>query len=182
MRHLLLATLFLSFIAVAQEKTTGVEEASSYLNESDNAILLKTNKLAAPATSGARNQQADPGFLIEPTVVSPDSPLGKDDRGGFSCPDGTGAACLDIGDKVCPGSAKCIDDHATCFDEYPCDLSEGFVCASEYDDILNRLKQVARQHDELALENVALRERRLEQRNCVINAATLNDAIKCVRQ
>ena len=169
-------------MALAQEKTTGADETSLYRNKSGDAVLLKINKLAAPTTGGAQHQQTDPGLLSEHTEVSTITTLSSGKRGDFSCPDGTGAACLGIGDKVCPGSAKCIDDHATCFDEYPCDLSEGFVCASEYDDILNRLKQVARQHDELALENVALRERRLEQRNCVINAATLNDAIKCVRQ
>ena len=66
---------------------------------------------------------------------------------------------------VCPGSARCVDGQATCFDEFPCDLNEGFVCASEYDDLLNKLKQLARQHDELASEYVALREMRLEQKN-----------------
>jgi len=141
MRHLLLTTLFLSSIALAQEGITGADEASLNRDESGNVK-----------------------------------------RGGFSCPDGTGAACLDIGDKVCPGSTKCVDVSATCFDEYPCDLSEGFVCESGYDDVLDDLKQAVRQHDELALENVVLRERRLEQKNCVLGASTLDNAKRCVRQ
>jgi len=101
--------------------------------------------------------------------------------GGFSCPNGTKAVCLNTDDKVCPTSAKCVDDGATCFDGYACDLNKGFVCESTYDDVLSDYKQTVRQHNELALENVALRERRLEQKNCVINASTLDDAKRCVR-
>lgn len=182
MRYLVLTTLFLSFMAAAQESPTGLDEASSHLTESDNATLLKTNKLAEPVTSASPHQQTAPKVLEQRVVVSSESPPGKPDRGGFLCPDGTDAACLDAGDTVCPDLARCIDDQATCFDEYPCDPDEGFVCASEYDDMLNKLQQVAAQHDELASENVALREKRLEQKNCVINAATLKDAIRCVRQ
>ena len=182
MQYLLLITLFLAFMAAAQENATGVEEVSSRLDESDNAILLKSNKLAEPITSSGQYKQIDPGVLEQRVVVSPAAPPGDEARGGFLCPHGTDAACLETGDKVCPGSTRCVDDHATCIDEYPCGSGEGFVCASEYDDILNKLNQVVREHDELAAENVALRERRLEQKNCVINAATLKDAIRCVRQ
>jgi len=39
-------------------------------------------------------------------------------------------------------------------------------------------KQAMRQYDELASENVALREMRLEIKNCVINASALKDAIR----
>ena len=102
-------------------------------------------------------------------------------RGDFSCPDGTAPACLEPGNKVCPGSTKCVDDGATCFDVYPCDLSDGFVCGSEHDEVLKDYKKAVIQHNELALENTALRERRLEQKNCVMNAPTLEDAKKCVR-
>ena len=101
--------------------------------------------------------------------------------GDFSCPNGAEAACLDSGDKVCPGSTKCVDEGATCFDEYPCDLSGGFVCESEYDDVLDDYKEAVRQHNQLVSENTDLRVRRLEQKNCVINAFTLNDAKRCVR-
>ena len=99
----------------------------------------------------------------------------------FSCPNGTKAACLDMDDKVCPVSTKCTDVGATCFDEYPCESGESFVCASKYDKVLDDLKQAVSQHDELALENVALRERRLEQKNCVLNSSTLEEAQRCVR-
>ena len=101
--------------------------------------------------------------------------------GDFSCPNGTDAACIDSGDKVCPSSTKCVDNGATCFDEYPCDLSGGFVCESKYDEVLDNNKKVVRQHNQLASENTGLRETRLEQKNCVINASTLEDAKRCVR-
>ena len=182
MRHLLLTTLFLSSIALAQEGITGENEAFLNRAESDNPTLLKTNKLAAPTTSTAQHQQTDLNFLRERAEVSTNTSLSNGKCGGFSCPDGADAACLDRSDKVCPGSAKCVDDRATCFDEYPCDISEGFVCASKYDDVLDDLKQAVKLHDELASENVALRERRLEQKNCILNSSTLDDAKKCVRQ
>jgi hypothetical protein len=98
-----------------------------------------------------------------------------------SCPDGTEPACLGIGDKVCPSSTKCVDHDAICFDEYPCEISGGIVCESEYDDVLNNYEKVVRQYNELISENVELRARRLEQKNCVLNASTMEDAKKCVR-
>ena len=181
MRNLLLTTLFLSSIALAQQRTTRVDEASLIRDEPGNPILLNTNKLAEPTSGAAQHQQTDLDFLKERAEVSTNTPLSIGKCGGFSCPDETDAACLASGDKVCPGSAKCVDDHATCFDEYMCESGEGFVCASKFDDVLNELKKVVNLHDELALENVALRERRLEQKNCVLNSSTLNDAKRCVR-
>jgi hypothetical protein len=182
MRPLLLASLFLSFTALAQEKTPGADETSIYRNESDNAILLKSIKLAEPVTSGDRNQHAEHNLAGESLEVTTNTLISDSGRGDFLCPDGTSAACLDSGDKVCPGSARCVDDRATCFDEYPCDPGEGLVCASGYDAIMDDLKRAVTQYDELALENVALRETRLEQKNCVLNASTLGDARRCVRQ
>ena len=76
--------------------------------------------------------------------------------GDFSCPNGTEPACIDNGDKVCPGSTRCVDHEATCFDEYPCDFSGGFVCDSEYDDLMNDYEKTVRQYNELASENVEL--------------------------
>ncbi len=99
----------------------------------------------------------------------------------FSCPDGTNSACLDDGDIVCPASAKCVGDDAVCLDERSCDSARGYICGSEYDAILNDYEKVVSQYNQLLSENVDLREGRLEQRNCVINAAKLRDAIKCVR-
>ncbi len=101
--------------------------------------------------------------------------------GDFSCPDGTNAACLDSGDTVCPGSAKCVGDDVVCFDKHTCDPGIDFICESEYDEIMNKYKKTVSQYNQLASENVDLRERRLEQKNCVINASTLKDAIRCVR-
>ena len=101
--------------------------------------------------------------------------------GEFSCPYGTNAACLDDGDKVCPGSTKCVDVDVVCFDKNTCDSGTSFVCESEYDEVLNDYKKTVKQHNQLASENVGLREQRLEQKNCVINASTLEDAKRCVR-
>ena len=102
-------------------------------------------------------------------------------QGEFTCLDGTSPACLDGGDTVCPASAKCVDDKAVCLDESSCDSDRGFICGSEYDSFLNDYKKVVAQYNELTSENVDLREERLEQRNCVINAHSLKDAIRCVR-
>ena len=119
--------------------------------------------------------------MLKPILIVALAAVSTAAWGDFSCPNGTEPACLDNGDKVCPDSSRCVDEHATCFDDYPCDLSGGFVCESEYDDLMKDHKQVVRQHDELASENVALREKRLAQKNCVLNASTLDDARKCVR-
>jgi len=98
----------------------------------------------------------------------------------FSCPEGTNAACLDNGDKVCPVSAKCVSADVVCLDRQSCAPGVGFICESEYDEILNDYKKVIDQHQQLQSENVGLRERRLEQKNCVKNASTLAGARKCV--
>ena len=99
----------------------------------------------------------------------------------FSCPQGTERACLDAGDKVCPGSTRCVVESATCFDEYPCGLNGGFVCESRYDGVLKDYKQAVNQHNQLASENEDLRVKRLAQKNCVVNSSTLEDAKRCVR-
>ena len=181
MRYLLLMTLFLSSIALAQEGVTGANEASLSGVKPDSPMLLKTKKLATPTNSATQHQQTDLDFLRERAEDSTITIMSKGNTGDFTCPTGTEAACLDTSDKVCPGSTQCIDEGATCFDEYPCSLSEGIVCASEYDGVMNGYKQAVKQHDELASENVTLREMRLEIRNCVINASALKDAISCVR-
>ena len=99
----------------------------------------------------------------------------------FSCPDGADLACLDKGDTVCPASAKCVDDEAVCFDKHPCSSGTGLICESEYDEVLNNYTKTVKQYDQLLVENVGLREQRLEWKNCVINASTLADAERCVR-
>jgi hypothetical protein len=100
---------------------------------------------------------------------------------GFSCLDGTKAACLDQGDAICPAPAKCVDNEAVCLDGNDCDSARGYICGSEYDEVLKNYEKVVSQYNQLTSENVDLRNTRLEQRNCVINAATLKDAIRCVR-
>jgi hypothetical protein len=103
-------------------------------------------------------------------------------QAGFTCPDGTNMACLDEGDTVCPLSAKCVDKAAVCLDKNGCDSARGYICGSEYDAVLNDHQATVGQYNQLLSENVSLREDRLEKRNCVINAATLKEAIRCVRQ
>lgn len=102
-------------------------------------------------------------------------------RAGFSCPDGATASCLEEGDLICPNSTKCVVEGAICVDKHSCDGSDNFVCESDYDEMRGDYKKVVQQHNELASENEDLRKVRLERKNCVINAASLKDAISCVR-
>lgn len=99
----------------------------------------------------------------------------------FSCPDGSDPVCLDSGDKVCPASTMCVNKQATCFDDYPCDRNAGFVCESDYDSAMDSARQAIAQHDALAAENVDLRVQRLDIKNCILNAADLAGARKCVK-
>ena len=99
----------------------------------------------------------------------------------FSCPDGANAVCLDNGDTVCSASAKCVDNDVICIDKHDCDPGIGYICESEYDEMLSDYKKTVAQHNELASENVDLRVLRLEQKNCVLNASTLEVAQSCVR-
>ena len=99
----------------------------------------------------------------------------------FICPDGTKEACLGDGDSVCPITGKCVDDAAVCLDPESCKSPRGFICGSEYDAVLADYEKVVGQYNQLISENVKLREVRLEQKNCVINAQSLKEAIRCVR-
>ena len=99
----------------------------------------------------------------------------------FTCPVATSPACIDPGDTVCPADSRCVGTGATCFEDYPCQPGEGFVCASSYDEALAGAQATSAQYDSLVTENVALREERLQKRNCVINAQSLKAAIACVR-
>ena len=91
-------------------------------------------------------------------------------------------ACLEAEDKICPGSTKCVDIDIDCYDKNSCASDTGFICESDYAEVMNDYKTAVSQHNELAAENAVLREQRLEQKNCVINAETLKIAIRCVRQ
>lgn len=99
----------------------------------------------------------------------------------FSCPDGTKEACLDDSDIICPISAKCVSQDAVCLDPGSCQSTRGFICGSEYDAVMADYEKVVAQYNQLTTENVDLRETRLEWKNCVINAQSLKDAIRCVR-
>lgn len=99
----------------------------------------------------------------------------------FTCPVDTSPACLDPGDLVCPAATRCVTSSTTCFEEYPCEPDEGFVCASSYDEILEEAQATSARYDKLTAENVSLREERLQVRNCVINAQSVKAAIACVR-
>ena len=102
-------------------------------------------------------------------------------QAGLSCPEGTEVACLDVGDKVCGANTKCVDPAATCLQDFPCDLDEGFVCAAEHDAALKDCRKNVAEYAALAKKNVDLREERLERKNCVLNSTTLAEAHKCVR-
>lgn len=181
MRHLLLICLFFTSLSLAQEGLTGAGGVPLSRDAGDKPTLLKTKKLAAPVTGTNEQQQPEQDAMSEPAEGSTKTLIISSKRGDFSCPTGTEAACLDSGDKVCPGSTRCVDEHAACFDNYPCDLNGGFVCRAEYDAAMSRCEQAVRQYDELAAENVSLREQRLTRKNCVLNAANLKDARRCAR-
>lgn len=100
----------------------------------------------------------------------------------FTCPDGAKMSCLEEGDTVCPAYAQCVDKASVCLDKSACDSARGYICGSEYDAVLSDHQQTVDQYNQLLSENVSLRNERLEKRNCVINSATLKDAIKCVRR
>ena len=72
---------------------------------------------------------------------------------GTTCPTGTEAVCIETGDRVCAASTKCVDESATCFDDFPCASGEGFVCGSEYDAALNDHKRSTEKYDQLVKEN-----------------------------
>jgi hypothetical protein len=99
----------------------------------------------------------------------------------FSCPSDAKAICVDLDDKICPASAKCVSNDVVCFDKKACDSERGFMCASDHDEVLNVSKETAEQYNKLALVNVSLREARLAIKNCVLNASSLGDAKGCVR-
>ena len=99
----------------------------------------------------------------------------------FTCPAGTEAACLEAGDKVCAGDTKCVDRSATCLEDFPCNLNEGFVCTSEHDASLADCRDKVAQYEALIKENVDLRQERLDRKNCVLNSTSLAEAQKCAR-
>lgn len=132
-------------------------------------------------TSTSQHQQTDINVLEVRAEGSSGKLLLNNKGGGFTCPDGTELSCLGSGDNVCPGSTKCVAEKATCFDSYPCNPNDGFVCDSKYDELANDYRNTVRKYNDLSSENVNLRERRLEQKNCVANASTLKQAKKCVR-
>lgn len=99
----------------------------------------------------------------------------------FTCPAGTVVSCIESGDRVCAAGTKCVDESATCFDAFPCDTEDGFVCGSEYDAALNDHQRSTEKYDQLVSENVDLRQQRLERKNCVLNATGLAEAQQCVR-
>lgn len=99
----------------------------------------------------------------------------------FACPDGTEAACIETGDRICSASTKCVNENTTCFDDFPCKADEGYVCGAEYDAALNDHKRSTQKYDQLVKENVDLRQERLDRKNCVLNATGLTEAQTCVR-
>jgi len=163
---------------------TSIKFTSSNLGWEASIVGYKGGKSiwnAGHVTSTSQHQQTDINVLEVKVEGSSDKLLINNKCGGFTCPDGTELSCLGSGDKVCPGSTKCVAEKAICFDSYPCSPNDGFVCESKYDELANDYRNTVRKYNELSSENVNLRERRLEQKNCVANASTLKQAKKCVR-
>jgi hypothetical protein len=110
----------------------------------------------------------------------------------FSCSYGKRGACLDYGDKVCSVTAKCVNNDAVCFNSNTCGYG-GFVCKSklddlttEYDGLLSKCQNIAREHDDLVDEyNELLRNYKFkvseydDLESCVRYASTLDEAKNC---
>jgi len=101
--------------------------------------------------------------------------------GDLSCPGGTSAVCMENGDSICPATAKCVSNDVICLDRNSCAAGGSFICDTSYDKLMGEYKEAARQYDELVSENVSLREQRLAQKNCVLNASILDEAQRCFR-
>ena len=101
-------------------------------------------------------------------------------RGEILCPDGSSAVCLANGDNICPSSAKCVSSDVVCLDKTSC-TGGSFICDTSYDKLMADYKKAAGQYDDLVSENVSLREQRLAQKNCVLNASSLDEAQMCFR-
>ena len=98
----------------------------------------------------------------------------------FSCPAGTNMVCIEDADTICPVSAKCVPINAICLDSQGCQSERGYICGSEYDALMGDYQKVVDQYNQLQTDNVSLREKRLEQKNCVKNASNLLEARRCV--
>ena len=98
----------------------------------------------------------------------------------FSCPAGANMVCIEEADTVCPESAKCVPDNAICLDGQGCESDRGYICGSEYDELMSDYQKVVDQYNQLQSDNVTLREKRLDQKNCVRNASNLLEARRCV--
>lgn len=98
----------------------------------------------------------------------------------FSCPAGENIVCIEEADTICPDYAKCVADNAICLDEHACESDRGYICGSEYDELMNDYQKAVDQYNQLISDNVALREKRLQQKNCVRNASSLLEARRCV--
>lgn len=103
----------------------------------------------------------------------------------FSCPFGTDGACLSFGDKVCPGSGKCVDQNASCFDSFACDYN-GFACKSDvdeirtkYNDLVTRYNSSLDEIDQLTGQVVTLRSTLTDMQTCLSAARSLEQAQAC---
>ena len=110
----------------------------------------------------------------------------------FSCPYGKNASCLDYGDKVCSSFAKCVDESATCFSQYTCGY-DGFICKSEYNEVVDSYNSVLRKNKSLVSdynsllyehqENVSdynnLLSAHSELKSCISYADSLEAAQDC---
>lgn len=124
----------------------------------------------------------------------------------FSCSIGKRAACLDYGDKICSTYAKCVDESASCFNNYQCDY-EGFTCksnvtecfakndelvqkynnllgkqrtlVSEYNDLLEGNRKVIRKHNDLLDVANDIEGQLSDLKDCLVYADDLDAAKLC---
>jgi hypothetical protein len=90
----------------------------------------------------------------------------------FSCDFDKKAACLDYNSKV-------VDSQATCFNQYSCGLSNNFVCANEYDEVVDKYNDLVKKNNELidSLKSVINENENIKF--CLGYATTLEEVKNC---
>lgn len=83
----------------------------------------------------------------------------------FTCPIGRQPSCLDYSDKVCSSFSKCVDQTATCFDQFTCNY-EGFMCVSDHADYVRKAKLMAEGYDDF--------------KGCVVRAMDMEAVQACI--
>ena len=103
----------------------------------------------------------------------------------FFCSAGKQPACLDDGAVVCKSFATCVAHDAICFNAHTCD-SNGLVCKSKFDAVVDEVHEKVRKYNELVDEFNSLKssfeELQRTNRNlndCLASSDSLYDAQSC---